>query len=151
MEQSKMILFQDFREKHGHHSEIENYCREHNITIIRKKLNVGDYMFPNGKISIDTKADRAELANDLYRDKLAFNKKYKKCLQDGIKLIVLVEEEVKSLNDIVKWKSSHGKISGRMLLDLMQTVQRSYGIEFKFCRKEEVGQAIIQLLKGEIK
>lgn len=131
--------------------EIENYCREHNITIIRKKLNVGDYMFPDGKISIDSKQSLDELANDLYRDKLAFNKKYKKSLQDGTKLIVLAAEEVKSLNDIVKWKSSHGKISGRMLLDLMQTVQRSYNVDFKFCRKEEVGQAIIQLLKGEIK
>ncbi len=146
-----MILFQDCREKHGHHSEIENYCREHSITIIRKKLNVGDYMFPDGKISIDSKQSLDELANDLYRDKLVFNKKYKKSFKDGIKLIVLVAEEVKSLTDIVKWRNSHGKISGRMLLDLMQTVQRSYGIEFKFCRKEEVGQAIIQLLKGEIK
>lgn len=144
-----MILYQDQREKRGHHNSVENYCREHNITIIRKRLNVGDYMFPDGKIAVDTKQDLAELANDLYRDKLAFNKKYKKCLQDGIKLIVLVEENVKSLKDIVNWRNLHGKVSGRMLLDLMQTVRVSYGCEFKFCDKKNVGENIIALLNGD--
>lgn len=144
-----MILIQDCREKHGHHNSIQHYCREHNITIIRKRLNVGDYMFPDGKIAVDTKQDLAELANDLYRDKLAFNKKYKKCLQDGIRLIVLVEENVQSLNDIVKWKPKFGKVNGRMLLDLMQTVSLSYGCEFKFADKKNVGSAIISLLNGK--
>lgn len=143
-----MILYQDQREKHGHHCGIEDYCREHNITIIRKRLNVGDYMFPDGKIAVDTKQDLAELANDLYRDKLQFNRKYKKCLTDGIKLIVLVEENVQSLKDIVRWKSQHGKINGRMLLDLMQTIRFSYGVDFKFCDKKNVGESIIKLLKG---
>lgn len=144
-----MILLQDCRERHGHHCGIENYCREHNITIIRKRLNVGDYMFPDGKIAVDTKQDLAELANDLYRDKLAFNRKYKKSLQDGIKLIVLVEENVQSLKDIVNWRNPHGKVSGRMLLDLIQTVRLSYGCEFKFCDKKNVGENIIALLDGD--
>lgn len=144
-----MILYQDQREKHGHHSAIEDYCREHNITIIRKRLNVGDYMFPDGKTAVDTKSSLLETANDLYRDKLAFNKKYRKCLQDGIKLIVLVEEPIKSLNDIVSWKSEHTKISGRLLLDLMRTIETSYGVKFCFCEKKNVGENIIKLLKGE--
>lgn len=146
-----LTLLQDCRERHGHHNGIETYCREHNITIIRKRLNVGDYMFPDGKIAVDTKQSLAELASDLYRDKLAFNKKYKKCLQDGIKLIVLVEEPIKSLSEIVKWKPQHGKISGRMLLDLINTVKLSYGVDFRFCDKKNVGEVVISLLKGECK
>ena len=141
-----MILIQDCREKHGHHSEIENYCREHNITIIRKQLNVGDYMFPGGKVSIDTKQSLLELANDLYRDKLEFNKKYRKCWQDKVKLIVLVQEPIESLNDLIKWKSPHTKINGRMLLELINTVRLSYGLEFRFCDKKNVGETIIRLL-----
>lgn len=105
-------------------------------------------MLPDGKISVDTKQSIDELANDLYRDKQAFNKKYKKCLQDGIKLIVLVEEPIKSLNELVVWKSKHGKISGRYLLDLINTVQLSYGVEFRFCDKRKVGECIIELLQG---
>lgn len=155
---------QDCREKLFKHRNITEYCQKIGLPIVRKRLNVGDYRLAeideNGNItfinniSVDIKSSGGnglqELASDLYRDKLAFNKKYKKCLQDGIKLIVLVEEPVKSLADIVKWKNPHGKVSGRMLLELMQTVQRSYNVDFKFCLKEEVGQAIIQLLKGEI-
>lgn len=165
MEQTKLVLVQDVREKVGKHNEITNYCQKINLPIVRKILNVGDYRLAEmdekgniafiNNISVDIKSSGGnglqELASDLYRDKLAFNKKYRKSWQDGVKLIVLVAEEVKSLNDIVKWKNPHGKVSGRMLLDLMQTVQRSYGVDFKFCRKEEVGQAIIQLLKGEVK
>lgn len=144
-----MILYQDCRERHGHHNGIETYCREHNITIIRKRLNVGDYMFPDGKIAVDTKQDLAELANDLYRDKLVFNKKYKKCLADGIKLIVLVEEPIKSLSELVKWKPQHGKISGRMLLDLINVVRVSYHVDFRFCDKKNVGECVVALLQGE--
>lgn len=106
-------------------------------------------MFPNGKISIDTKQSLEELANDLYRDKLEFNKKYKKCWQDKIKLIVLVEEPIKSLNELVNWKSKHGKISGRFLLELMNTVRISYFVDFKFCDKHDVGKTVISLLQAE--
>lgn len=144
-----MILLQDQREKHGHHNEIESYCREHNIEIIRKRLNVGDYMFPGGKIAVDTKQDLEETANDLYRDKLAFNKKYKKCLADGIKLIVLVEEPIKSLSELVKWKPMYGKVNGRFLLEMMDTLQYSYGVKFIFCEKSTVGETIIRLLDGK--
>lgn len=142
-------MIQDCRERHGHHCGVENYCRQHSITIIRKRLNVGDYMLPDGKISVDTKQSIDELANDLYRDKQAFNKKYKKCLQDGIKLIVLVEEPIKSLNELVAWKSKHGKISGRYLLDLISAVRLSYGVEFRFVDKKNVGSEIISLLRAD--
>lgn len=145
-----MILLQDQREKHGHHNGIEHYCAENNIEIKRVRLNVGDYMFPNGTISVDTKQSLQELANDLYRDKLALNKKYKKCLQDNVKLIVLVEEKIDSLEKIVKWRNPHGKMNGTQLLELMQRIKLSYGVEFVFCEKKEVGKTIIALLNGEI-
>lgn len=144
-----MTLIEDFRQKSGKHENIHRYCQENNIEIVPMVLNVGDYMFPGGKISVDTKKDIAETANDLYRDKMAFNRKYKKCLIDGIKLIVLIEEEVKSLSDLVKWRSKHTKITGRYLLEMIETVKRSFGVEFYFCDKENTGENIIRLLKGE--
>ena len=79
-----MIIIQDFREKKGHHREIEKYCETNGIVIHRMSLDVGDYMlgdytagryFPIGKVSVDTKQDLEELASDLHRDKLEFNKK----------------------------------------------------------------------------
>lgn len=150
-----MIIIQDCREKNGHHSEISRHCEQHEIPLFRMRLEVGDYMLgevqngrcrPIGKRSIDTKQDIAELASDLYRDKLAFNKKYKKCYEQGIELYVLVEQEITSLSDIVSWKSKHTKVNGRMLLDMIDRVKKSYGVKFVFCKKEDVAQTIINIL-----
>ena len=151
-----MLIIQDQRERHGHHNNIENYCKEHDIPIIRKRLEVGDYMLgtiengrvkPIGKRSVDVKSlGASELAKDLYQDKKSFNKKYKKCYEQGIELYVLVEQEITSLNDILSWSSPHSKISGKMLYDMIDRVRKSYGVKFVFCRKENVAQTIINIL-----
>lgn len=151
-----MLIIQDQREKRGHHLAIEQYCKSHEIPLIRKRLEVGDYMLgeikcgkvvPIGKRSIDTKSGGiSELCADLYRDKKEFNKKYRKCLDNGIELYVLVEQEIKSLTDILSWSSPHSKISGKMLYDMIDRVRKSYGVKFVFCRKENVAQTIINIL-----
>ena len=151
-----MLIIQDQREKKGHHNNIEEYCKQHDIPIIRKRLEVGDYMLgtiengkvkPIGKRAIDVKSGLlAELSSDLYRDKVAFNKKYKKCYEQGIELYVLVEQEIKSLTDILSWSSPHSKVNGRMLYDMIDRVRKSYGVKFVFCRKENVAQTIINIL-----
>lgn len=144
-----MIIIEDSRNKIGKHNNILEHCKRYGIEIQRKVLNVGDYMLPQGTKAIDTKQSIEELANDLYTDKLAFNKKYKKCVQDGIKLIVLIEEEIKTLSDLVSWESKHSLINGRYLLDLIDTVRVSYGVDFIFCNKKDTGKVIIKLLEGE--
>jgi predicted peroxiredoxin len=121
-------------------------------------LEVGDYMLgtiengrvkPIGKRSVDVKSlGASELAKDLYQDKKSFNKKYKKCYEQGIELYVLVEQEIKSLSDLLSWSSPHSKISGRMLYDMIDRVRKSYGVKFVFCRKENVAQTIINILTG---
>ena len=153
-----MLIIQDQREKHGHHNNIEEYCKQHDIPIIRKRLEVGDYMLgtiengrakPIGKRSVDVKSGALEeTAKDLYQDKVNFNRKYRKCLDNGIELYVLVEQEIKSLNDILSWSSPHSKISGKMLYDMIDRVRKSYGVKFVFCRKENVAQTIINILTG---
>lgn len=151
-----MLIIQDQREKHGHHNNIEQYCKENDIPIIRKRLDVGDYMLgtiengrvkPIGKRSVDVKSGALEeTAKDLYQDKVNFNRKYRKCLDNGIELYVLVEQEIKSLNDILSWSSPHSKISGKMLYDMIDRVRKSYGVKFVFCKKENVAQTIINIL-----
>lgn len=150
-----MILICDTRQKKNKHQNIDNYCKENNIITVNKCLEVGDYMlgaYENGRFvqigsrAVDTKAHLSETAMDLYRDKVAFNKKYKKCYEQGIELYVLVEQEIKSLNDILSWSSPHSKISGKMLYDMIDRVRKSYGVKFVFCRKENVAQTIINIL-----
>lgn len=143
-----MQIYQDCREKVGHHTNIEEYCKNKGITLIRKRLDVGDYMLPNGKVSVDVKQHLDELAHDLYRDRLAFSKKYKKCLQQGIQLIVLVEQPIQSLQDIAKWKSKHSRITGSYLINLIHEVSVSYGVKFRFCHRDNTGEVIVGLLQG---
>lgn len=141
-----MVLIEDTRNKIGKHNNVFRYCKKHNIEICRKALLVGDYMLPNGKISVDTKQSIIELANDIYSDKLAFNKKYKKCLRYGIKLIVLIEENIDCLENLVSWKSNRTRISGKFLYEMMTTLKLSYGVRFVFCDKKDTGKTLIELL-----
>lgn len=52
-----MILLCDTRQQEGKHKNIDLYCKRHQIETVRQKLEVGDYMFPDGTISVDTKQD----------------------------------------------------------------------------------------------
>lgn len=146
-----MVLIEDTRQQKNKHLNVHRYCQENNIEIVPMCLNVGDYMLPNGKVAIDSKQSIDELANDLFRDKKAFNKKYKKCYKDGIKLIVLVEEKIKGINDLIAWKSQHSKITGRFLFEMINDVKISYGVEFYFCDKNDTGRYLMKLLNGENK
>lgn len=141
-----MIILADTRQQENKHLNIETYCKANGIDLIPKALQVGDYMLPNSKIACDTKQSIAELICDLYTDKKSLNKKYRKCYEQGVHLIVLVEEEIKSLQELCKWKSKHTKLTGRELLDMMHTLQVSYGIEFKWCKKENTGEVLMGLL-----
>jgi hypothetical protein len=123
------------------------------------RLEVGDYMLgtfkkgefvPCGKRSVDTKQSLDELASDLYKDKLAFDKKYRKCFDNDIELYVLVEQEVKDLSDIVSWSSKHTRVNGRMLLDMIDRVRKSYGVKFMFCNKKQTAQTIINILTDKV-
>ena len=154
----KIVLIQDTREKVGKHNNIIRYCKSNGIEIIRKTLQVGDYMLgekcgdtviPISKISVDIKSlGLTELATDLTKDEQALNKKYRKSYEQGIKLYVLIEEQFDSIYDIAKWKNPHGKIGGRKLLDKMHRLTMMYGVQFVYCDKSHTGETIIKLLKG---
>lgn len=142
-----MILYEDTRQKKGQHDNIAHYCKKNNITIEQKCLQVGDYMFPDGKVAVDTKASIEELASDLYQDKKNCHKKYKKGVKAKIRLVVLIEEPIKSFVELSKWRSIHSKMTGRYLLDLMDEVEFSFRVKFYFCDKKQTGEMIIDLLE----
>ena len=146
-----MEILQDCREKKNQHDLVEFYLREQGITLRRVRLEVGDYMFPRGRVSVDLKKDCEELASDLYRDKKEFNKKYKKCLNYNIKLFVLVEQPMNKMVDLISWKSTHSKMDGMFLLEMIHNIQISYGVRFVFCEKEKTGEILLKILKGNYK
>ena len=152
-----IFLIQDTREKISHHNNIENYCKRIKLPILKKKLDVGDYRLANidekqnitfiNNVSVDIKGGGLlELGNDLYRDMKAFNKKYKKCYEQGIELWVLIEEKINNLNELANWRNSHTKVNGRLLIDMIHRLKVSYGVRFKFASKHESPKILIEIL-----
>ena len=152
-----MILIEDTRQQKGKHNNVHKYCDSQGIEIYPLTLTVGDYMLgevqndkvaPIGNRAIDTKFALIELAGDLSKDEQALDKKYRKCYEQGIKLIVLIEEPFGSIQEIASWKNPHGFVNGRKLLDKMHRLKMMYGIDFMFCDKKRTGETLIKLLKG---
>ena len=127
-------------------------------------------------ICVDTKKDIQELISDIcgkqhdrFRDELLLAK------NNGIKLIVLVENHastikcgqkiinipyVNDLKALFKWANPrlflfrNGKqrfptaTRGAQLAKACLTMQLKYGVEFVFCKPEDAGRRIIEILKG---
>ena len=150
-----MVLIEDTRNKEGKHKNVHDYCERHGIEIVRQALPVGDYMFVDGKTSIDTKEHLDEIARNLLNrsDKSRFWREVRKAREMGIKLVILCEHggQIKSINDVSKWKSKYSRVTGRSLIDEMIRLDYSYGVRFVFCDKRSTAKRIIEILSEETK
>ena len=148
-----MVLLEDTRNKEGKHTNVHRYCEKHGIEIVRQCLEVGDYMLPDGKISVDTKKDLSEVASNLLnrRDSSRFWREVRKSRELGIQLVVLCEHggQVKTINDVVKWRSKFNQVTGRRLVDEMIRLEMSYGVRWVFCDKRSTGRLIMEILEGK--
>lgn len=160
-----MILIEDSRQQAGKHENIHQYCKKHGITIIRKKLDVGDYAFPDGKIAIDTKEDLLEISkNIMSSDHRRFRAECQLAQELGIKLIFLVEE-VPDYGMVEYWKVPRWRTTNQFhkcgdlmtmvdpetLKKAMTTMSEKYGVEFRFCNKRNTPSRVIKYLKEEFK
>ena len=151
-----MTLFEDTRQQKGRHKNIEAYCRQNGIRLVRQALNVGDYQIAGkGDISVDTKYGIPEIASNCFQEHDRFRDECQWAQEYGIRLIVLIEE-VPPDGDLAKWRSPldrYGK--PRFLFDparlkkVMQTMTDRYGVEFRFCDGRSTGRLLIEYLKGE--
>ena len=149
-----MTLYEDTRQKKGRHDNIKKYCDKNNIDLVRVKLDVGDYMIDlNGKVSVDTKTNLAELSKNLMnaKDHSRFWKEVRRAREQKIKLFVLVEHggQIKSIEDVAKWEDKYSGVSGRALANEIYRVHIAYGVEFLFCDKRSTARRIIEILEVE--
>lgn len=137
-------------------------------TEVKKMDFLGSY-----KVCIDTKKDMQEIVGNVcgkqharFRDECILSQ------NNGIKLYVLIEntDGVKCIEDVFRWRNprlerynkikymhEYGKwlsvnlpktppTSGQTLAKALLTMQKKYGVEFLFCRPEEAGERILELL-----
>ena len=141
------MLICDSKEKKNEH--ILRYFDRHGIDYEIRKLDVGDYMFEGGTISVDTKRSVDELASNMLNraDHARFLREAKRAADSGVKLIVLLEtSKYKAIPDLREWRSKYSGISGRSLMDAIYKTHIAYGVEFLFCPKISTGRRIIELL-----
>lgn len=161
----EVTLCEDTRQQAGKHRNIERYCKRHGIEVVREKLDVGDYAFPGGNISVDTKQDLMELCKDVMSsDHRRFRAECIRAQEQGIQLIVLVEEVppfgIVDLWEVPRWTGASNKyhrygdpltrvnpVTFRKALD---TMTAKYGVKFRFCTKQQTPARVIKFLKGEL-
>lgn len=153
-----MVLIEDTRNQPGKHKNIEAYCRQAGIEIVRSKLLVGDYMLAgegSGGISVDTKYGVSELATDIFHQHERFRGECEMAQKCGIRLIVLTEETLPG-GRLDNWQSPLGRdgkpkfrFDPGKLRKSMLTMQDKYGVIFRFCDGRSTGKVLIEYLKGE--
>lgn len=160
-----MILLQDTRQQYGKHRNIEAYCKRMGIQIVNQCLSVGDYMLPGRMVSVDTKESILELAsNVMSSDHRRFKAECVRAQEQGIQLIILVEEVPPygrlDMWEVPRWQSSNKwhrygdpmtLVDPAALRKACITMQKKYGVKFRFCSRLQSPKRVIQYLKGELK
>jgi len=152
-----MIILEDTRQQAQKHELKHDYFAAEGIEVVRTKLLFGDYALFGGKIAVDTKANVEEIAQNIGgKEHGRFREECKLAKKMGGKLIVLVENEhgYDSIDAVTAWinpnyRKTSRSIEGPRLAKAMKTMSDRYGVEFLFCRPEDAGQRIIELLEAD--
>jgi len=163
-----MVIQIDSREKpHAIQQILAEFDRQ-GIKHPISKLFVGDYMnYDNPRVVVDRKQNLTELCSNVCQDHDRFRNEIVRALENDIKIVFLCEhgQGIESLEDVIFWKNprsvkyrrQNGKLvkyktkatSGETLYNILTTMQKKYGVEFLFCRKEDTGRRIVEILSDE--
>lgn len=142
------MIICDTREKKNSH--IIQYFEQREIPYKVAKLDTGDYMdSDSNRITIDRKQNLDELCGNLFSpDRSRFWREVRRAKDEGIKMIVLIEQggKIKTLKDVPKWRGKYTKVSGYSLYNEICRCHIAYGVEFLFCDKRSTGKRIAELL-----
>lgn len=172
-------IYEDSRQQVHHgdkHAVKHAWWADHGVEIVRRKLSFGDYMADGSNVSVDTKRNVDELAQNIngkYHDR--FRRECLRASDAGFRLVVLVENELgyTAAADVARWMNTHcvkchyraamkcrpmspsGRcarhgtrkpIQGPRLVKAMATMGERYGVEFMFCAPADSARIVCELL-----
>lgn len=149
MSGKKITIFTDTRQKEREWRDIHDKFINDGFNVAAIKLDVGDYMSDKSdNVSVDTKFSIVELAQNVCsKDHKRFRKEIKRANQSCVSLVFLVVDEyVKNLNDLSKWKSKFTSVKGSVLAKACSTIEKRYGVKFEFVKRKNAGKRILELL-----
>lgn len=134
----------DTREKQTH---VKEYCEEHGIPIVSKKLDYGDYgIIVNGVLqsfTVERKNSLNELAGNLsWKQRERFKREFER--SEG-NMVVIVEGV---FEDIAEHRYLH-PLPPRNYLAQLKQFTKAYGVEFKFI-PTNTAECILELLKTQV-
>lgn len=161
----------DTREHAKEWERIKGQFDDLGVQYFRSKMYVGDYQsLDNPRLVIDRKKDLQEICGNVCQQHERFKAELLRAKEQGIKLVILCEHgaDIKTLEDVffwqnprkyqIRWKTVNGKrvkdvisakaVDGNQLYKSLCTIRDRYNVDFVFCRKEETGQKIIEILGG---
>lgn len=149
-----MVLIEDTRQQSGKHDLKHQYFEQNGVKVVRSKLPVGDYAnIKNMSVIVDTKKDIQEVIGNVTKQHKRFVAECDLAQDSDIKLIILVENEdgVTKIDDLYRWWNPRTRFSpkattGKQLAKILTGIEHRHGVKFEFCRPEEAGQRIIELL-----
>ena len=146
-------LLEDTRQKADKHENKHRHFTDVHAEVIRCALPFGDYAMPP-KAVVDTKQGIAEIAYNMCgsaKEKTRFRNECIKAREAGCKLIFLIEDcSYKSVNDLYNksiFIHNGQTIKGDQLATAMHVMTERYGCEYLFCRPEDAGRRIMELLE----
>ena len=148
-----MVVVEDSRNQTGKHKNINAYLESVGVRVLRSKMIVGDYTIPaDQRICIDTKKDMVEVSQNIFQDHARFRRECELAKDCGIHLVVLIEDNtVANWDELLKWTNPQPNRSaltpnGERCYKVMKAMEYSYGVEFQFCKKNDTGKRILQIL-----
>lgn len=151
-----MVYLEDTRNPISKHANVHEQLEALGHKIMRCKLLVGDYALSTSQaICIDTKANLQEVSGNLCQQHDRFRAECERAVDAGIKLIILIEHGggIDSIEAVRRWvnprliKSPHAATGGQ-LAAIMERMTERYGVEWQFCRKQNTGKRIVEILQG---
>ena len=151
-----MIIQEDTRQKPDKNKHIREQLDALGYEVRRfGGMAVGDYqILGKGDIVVDTKKDMNEIESNLIHDHERFRNECVLAQEAGIKLIILIQDsKLKQMSDVFGWynirkKWSPKAASGKQLAKIMYSMKQKYGVDFQFCKRDEIGKRIVKLLGG---
>lgn len=154
----KTILI-DTRQQANKHKAKHEWFEKQGVAGIRCALPFGDYC-KAPTVSVDTKRDLSELCNCLDAEHTRFRRECQKAQDAGSQLIILTETvEVATLDDFALWQEADDDFYmrkakypnarrryGKRFSEACRTMTARYGVRFEFCRPENAGQRVLDLI-----
>ncbi len=143
------LIIVDTREKG--HKAILKYFNSIGQDYIVSKLDYGDYkIYKDNSVVIDRKDSLLELAGNLCHtsEHERVKREIARAKEDGVKefIFLISETKIKTVEDIKNWTSPHTKVKGSVLLKIMSTMAKKYGVKFIICKRKDMGKKILEIL-----